>query len=44
LGVPFQPGGRHDVFGTHNALLGLADGLYIEAIAIAIDPDAPQMV
>jgi len=40
LGVPMQPGGRHDVFFTHNCLLGLADGLYLEAIAI--DPDAPQ--
>mgnify|MGYP000223751891 CR=1 FL=1 len=34
LGVPMQPGGEHAVFGTHNFLLGLADGLYLEAIAI----------
>lgn len=41
LGVPLQPGGQHAVFGTHNRLLGLADGLYLEAIAI--DPTAtPQ--
>lgn len=41
LGVPLQPGGQHAVFGTHNRLLGLADGLYLEAIAI--DPAAtPQ--
>lgn len=40
LGVPMQTGGRHDVFFTHNCLLGLADGLYLEAIAI--DPKAPQ--
>ena len=40
LGVSIQPGGRHDAFGTHNALLGLADGLYLEAIAI--DPAAAQ--
>lgn len=39
LGVPMQPGGCHDVFHTHNTLLGLADGLYLEAIAV--NPDAP---
>lgn len=33
LGVPLQPGGAHAVFQTHNALLGLEDGLYLEAIA-----------
>ena len=40
LGVPMQPGGEHAVFHTHNALLGLEDGLYLEAIAI--NPDAPE--
>lgn len=41
LGVPLQDGGRHAMFGTHNRLLGLADGLYLEAIAV--DPAAvPQ--
>jgi hypothetical protein len=41
LGVALQPGGQHAMFGTHNYLLGLADGLYLEAIAI--DPSAtPQ--
>lgn len=39
LGVPMEPGGLHTVFHTHNALLGLEDGLYLEAIAI--NPDAP---
>jgi hypothetical protein len=38
LGVRLHPGGTHDLFGTHNRLLGLADGLYVEAIAQ--DPDA----
>lgn len=40
LGVALQPGGAHDVFFTHNALLGLEDGLYLEAIAI--NPNAPR--
>ena len=40
LGVALQAGGAHDVFFTHNALLGLEDGLYLEAIAI--NPDAPR--
>ncbi len=39
LGVPLQAGGEHAVFHTHNALLGLEDGLYLEAIAI--NPEAP---
>ncbi|WP_299698961.1 VOC family protein [uncultured Tateyamaria sp.] len=33
LGVCMQPGGAHAVFQTHNALMGLEDGLYLEAIA-----------
>lgn len=40
LGVALQPGGQHAHFGTHNLLLGLADGLYLEVIAI--DPHAPS--
>ncbi|WP_299960003.1 VOC family protein [uncultured Roseobacter sp.] len=40
LGVHLQPGGEHAVFGTHNALLGLEDGLYLEAIAV--NPAAPK--
>lgn len=39
LGLPPGPGGRHARYGTHNRLLGLAEGLYLEAIAI--DPEAP---
>ncbi|MFQ1700140.1 VOC family protein [Loktanella agnita] len=38
LGVMMQPGGKHLRYGTHNVLLGLADGLYLEVIAP--DPDA----
>ena len=37
LGAPFQPGGRHDRYGTHNRLMGLGD-LYLELIAV--DPAA----
>lgn len=40
LGVSMQTGGIHDRFGTHNHLLGLQDGLYLEAISI--NPDAPE--
>ncbi len=39
LGVSMQSGGQHAVFHTHNALLGLEDGLYLEAIAP--DPARP---
>jgi hypothetical protein len=39
LGMAMQPGGAHAVFHTHNALLGLNDGIYLEAIAP--NPDAP---
>ena len=38
LGIASLPGGQHEAFGTHNRLLGLADGLYLEAIAV--DPVA----
>lgn len=41
LGVSLQDGGKHEVFGTHNRLLGLRDGLYLEAIAI--DPQAAKV-
>ncbi len=39
LGDPLLPGGKHEHFATHNQLLGLGGGLYLEAIAI--DPAAP---
>lgn len=39
LGVQMAQGGEHPLMGTHNRLLGLADGLYLEVIAI--NPDAP---
>lgn len=33
LGLPLDPGGRHDAFATHNRLLSLGPGLYLEVIA-----------
>ncbi len=39
LGVPLSPGGAHPRMGTHNRVLRLGDGVYLEVIAI--DPDAP---
>lgn len=33
LGVPLEPGGRHDRFGTHNRLLSLGASEYLEVIA-----------
>ncbi|MEQ6202533.1 VOC family protein [Sulfitobacter sp. HNIBRBA2951] len=45
LGVSLQQGGEHDVFHTHNTLLGLEDDLYLEAIAVnpaAPTPDRPR--
>lgn len=41
LGLPLGPGGKHALFATHNRLMGLAGGLYLEVIAP--DPEAePQ--
>ncbi|HQH08208.1 MAG TPA: VOC family protein [Phycicoccus sp.] len=34
LGVPMQPGGEHQMWGTHNVLLGLGGGTYLEVLAI----------
>lgn len=39
LGVPLAAGGEHREMGTHNKLLSLGPGLYLEAIAV--NPDAP---
>ena len=41
LGVVVPPGGKHPLMGTHNCLMRLGDGLFLEIIAP--DPDArPQ--
>jgi hypothetical protein len=39
LGVATVPGGKHARMGTHNRLLSLGGGIYLEVIAI--DPEAP---
>ncbi len=43
LGVSMQPGGQHAHFGTHNHLLGMEDGLYLEAIAIDPSAEPPRV-
>jgi hypothetical protein len=40
LGLRPGPGGRHPHMGTHNLLLGMGPGFYLEVIAI--DPEAPK--
>jgi hypothetical protein len=39
LGVPMAVGGKHEVMGTHNRLLSLGPGRFLEVISI--DPEAP---
>ena len=39
LGVAPVPGGKHALMGTHNRLLSLGPGRFLEVISI--DPDAP---
>ncbi len=39
LGAKMSPGGKHPHMGTHNTLVSLGPGAYLEVIAI--DPDAP---
>ena len=39
LGVAPVPGGKHPVMGTHNRLLFIGPGTFLEVIAV--DPDAP---
>ncbi len=39
LGVPMAEGGKHALMGTHNRLLSLGPGTFLEVIAI--DPEAP---
>ena len=40
LGLPMQTGGEHAKFATHNHLMGMGCGLYLEAISI--DPNVPN--
>lgn len=45
LGVPLSPGGQHPKMGTHNRLLNLGGGVYLEVIAIdpeGADPGRPR--
>ena len=45
LGVGIPPGGRHDIMGTHNHVMRLGHGSFLEVIAIdpeAGSPDRPR--
>lgn len=41
LGITPEPGGRHPMMGTHNMLLSLGPGAYLELIAIDPEAQAP---
>lgn len=42
LGVRPLPGGEHPAMGTHNRLLGLGEGCYLEVIAVNPEAPAPE--
>ncbi len=42
LGVPLDPGGVHMEMGTHNRLLSLGPGVYLEAIAVNPEARSPE--
>lgn len=42
LGVTLDPGGVHLEMGTHNRLLSLGPGIYLEAIAVNPDARSPE--
>ena len=42
LGVEMGPGGKHDVMGTHNRLLALGPGRFLEVMAIDPEAQAPM--
>jgi hypothetical protein len=42
LGVELAAGGQHDRMGTHNRLLSLGEGVYLEVIAINSEAPAPD--
>lgn len=41
LGLPLSPGGQHFAMGTHNRLMGLGPGTYLEVISVDRDAPAP---